>query len=405
MLSGLSLEMDVETPARAIGASIGTGIFGTSMPTHVDITHGTGGGIYVEGYDISNNCAPVMHEGTVSLGMNENVTVTTVPETGYRVKTIRIGNENLIEYDSYDVEQLSFTDNKYVDNIHNVIIERNEDDTYDVMLSDVTTPRHVHVDFTADYYFYKIWINQEPTALTMTAVPTRFTEEGYSVHESDGIEFSINNTDQYTVNGYVTVFDENNSISPGNVVWEIKYPAEGVTSLGWAPLPIEKHEDFHNQNHVDRNYWFVTENVHHEMVVSYDNTSAKVPGVINSYYNSSTWGAVSVKDNEKATKLIQTTNRNKNAFMSPMGEGGKIINRKSSNVITIVDDVHLEIQKYLNGHGAAGFSYGLFKNLTDTESIGVTTIPYSTGHTTILLPKSFVNPGEYTFFLTGVSTQ
>ena len=390
--------------SRAIGASIGTGIFGTSMPTHVDITHGTGGGIYVEGYDISNNCAPVMHEGTVSLGMNENVTVTTVPETGYRVKTIRIGNENLIEYDSYDVEQLPFTDNKYVDNIHNVIIERNEDDTYDVMLSDVTTPRHVHVDFTADYYFYKIWINQEPTALTMTAVPTRFTEEGYSVHESDGIEFSINNTDQYTVNGYVTVFDGNNSISPGNVVWEIKYPAEGVTSLGWAPLPIEKHPSNHNQNHVDRNYWFVTETVPQGMVVSYDNTLAQAPGKIDLYYDSSTWGAVSVKGKEKATELIQKTNRNKNAFMSPMGEGGKITNRKSSNVITIVDDVHLEIQKHLNGHGAAGFRYSLFKNLTDEEPIGGTTITASAGHMTILLPESFVNPGEYTFFLKEVDT-
>lgn len=461
-----------------------TTLFDTTLFTYVETTRGTGGGIYVESYDVSNSCVPQMVEGTVTMGRNSKTTVTAVPEKGYRVNRILIGNTNygkssttpgLQKYKAYSIdgnvlkdengtELGSFTGDTDISGFAGLktgkieitgfdydddgnqreiagkfVFERNADGTVDITLPNVNDPMHVHVDFGADYYFYKVWVGEETTKLNMTVAPVGFyptevtlpvptgnvendgtpiTEdvkftivdnrytatngtysgkvftltsnntieyvevdsEGteilsvrpnvvllgnefvhYKIDEQSGeskidarypitIEkriadwqsadaknFEVADTSSYTTNGYVTVLgelDENNTISPGNIVWQIKYPSEGVQSLSWPALPVEKEpaNPNHNaSNHNDRNYWFAIETVPSWAMASYDNTNALAPGVLPNNpvgvdYTNTIWGQSAVKDYADAKKLIQEEYKNTSAFLSVFKNGGEIKN-------------------------------------------------------------------------------
>lgn len=392
-----------------------TTLFDTTLFTYIEQTHGTGGGIYLESYKINDECKPVAKEGVVTMGRGAEATVTAVPEEGYRIKEFQIGGAGLKSPKTYTLKDLGLTPGtagtKTVDGI---TFEMNADGTVDVTFTDVQDPRHIHVDFTADYYFYKIWKgDEEPTKLELTAVPyayiftdvtlpvqTDIDAEGHAVYTDthfsiNGTEYTADDGTKYVLNAnntletvakdaggnplvtlpqvlkgnefvgtddtkypvtvqfgvnfamgngtdpdsvkqtftvanetkyanYVTVLEDGGDISRGNEVWKIRYPAEGVESLGWPALPIETEPAAHNANHVERNYWFVTEEAPAGWSKEgYDNSAAEAPGVVPTiegehagYYDNHVWAAASVKDYVAATAMIQQENKTKNAFMS-----------------------------------------------------------------------------------------
>ncbi len=402
--------------SQAHSGSVITNLFDTTIFTYIEQTHGTGGGIYLENYDLaSDNCEPIALEGVATMGLGATATVTAVPEEGYRVKQFQIGGSGLSNPASYTVVYdangnatgISSGDtttafNESTATVDGITFEANSDGTIDVTLSNIQNPRHVHVDFDADFYFYKVWKGDaQPTKLNLTAVPyayvftdvtlpvpsgidgegnQEYTNTKLSINDkeytaadgtkyvlnennmletveqdaagyplatlpyvlrgnsfvaTDGTaypvtvqfgvnlasaaqEFAIDGSDEYTEGGYVTVLGKDNDISPGNIVWKVKYPAQGVDALGWPALPIESEPAAHNWNHVERDYWFVTEEAPGWSKETYDNANAEAPGVVPDpdYYGAHTWAQASVKDYADAVQLIQQTNRTKNAFMS-----------------------------------------------------------------------------------------
>lgn len=510
--------------SRLADAAISTKLFDSTMYTYVETTHGTGGGIYLETYDMQNSCSPVMTESTVTMGRGQDSTVTAVPEDGYRVSRILVGNTNygkgsaetgLTDYTEYVIEgndikvngtvvgtfsgsdevadnpgmktgvvevdgfkfitfdtgELDEDDKPIIthpreDITAKIRIERNADGTVDVTMPEVDDPMHVHVDFDADYYFYKVWKDGEPTSLNMTAAPSGFypTEvtipmptgerdtEGAAIYEDvtftiDGgsytaqggtyngmdltgyvfalnpsnlieyvetdpstgedtlritsvvqlqgnefvhpttgeeypltmedrvadwdntevtKEFIVDDTDNYTGSGYVTVLDESNTISPGNIVWKIKYPSAGVPSLQWPALPVEKAPEPDNheaRNHVERNYWFVTEEVPGWATESYDNEDAEIPGrKTDTKYHNAVWYADTIKDIDHAEDLVHGKHMNEYAFLSVFENGGEITNTPAvvvrgvkewkndlENAFETRQDIWLHIDAKVNG--------------------------------------------------------
>ena len=367
--------------SRATGANLHTTLFDPTVYTYIEQTHGTGGGIYLESYDLSNDCAPTPMEGVVTMARYSDATVTAVPEDGYRVKTLMVGGTGLTDPVTYNVDELEYTDNKYKDDANGVIIEKNPDGSYDVTVTDLVNPRHVHADFTADYYFYKVWKTPKgssveiPKTLELTATPFVFqmtsvtvggvtytiTDEGstYTANgkkhymtanstvtlggkvytlvgnklvDSDENEYTIatstvkGNTKTFTVSstgkdveeGFVTVEED----SDGNTVWKIKYPEEGreATTGTWPALPIETYDGAeHNYNHVQRNYWFATETVPPAWTEGYDNSTALAPGIVTAEDGKDTlWKARATTFRSSAQDLIASKEKNNYAFMSPL---------------------------------------------------------------------------------------
>ena len=481
--------------SRQSGAGINTNLFDSSIYTYVEPTRGTGGGIYIETYDMNNQCAPIMSEGTKTMARNSEITFTAVPEMGYRVSRILIGNTNygkgsevtgLSDYTEYVIDgndikvngevKGSFGGDDVTDNPgmktgtveldgfyynikgertvtgEKIVIERNADGTVDISLPEIDDPMHVHVDFDTDYYFYKVWKEGEPTELVMTAAPagfypakveipfptgetdetgaaitemvvfdidgseytatngvwvgTRFVltpentiayveidpdtgeEKTYSsnvvlqgdrfvhilreqigvdnegnpiivetidkeyplimdervadLNGSDARNFNVDDTEEYTDDGYVTVIgkDALDSPSPGHIVWKIKYPSEGVQSLGWPALPAEKEPNDTNhdaRNHNSRYYWFVTEEAPGWSTEGYDNTKAEAPGKVDSIYADSIWGKDAVMNVDRANKLIHGVNEHEYAFLSVFENGGEITNVPSIVVHGVKD--------------------------------------------------------------------
>ena len=482
--------------SRVTGSNLHTTLFDSSIYTYVEPTHGTGGGIYIESYDIDNECSTKMVEGSTVLARNSEVTVTAVPEEGYRVGRILIGDTNygsesnergLKDYKtfiidgndikvggvvvgSFNGDEISVRGNeglkagkveiagfnydksgarKATDASKKIIIERNADGTVDVTLPDIDNPMHVHVDFDANYYFYKVWKGgSTPEALEMTAAPAGvypvavripmptgefdYDLDGKPTAKYEMVDFEIygtyyhplngehtdkvfvlspNNTVDYVeyetdpitgasteklairsnvilsgnefvhyaykdgeyvidarypitmdtvvadwesddaenfvidandpnAAGYVTELDESNTIYPGNKVWKVKYPSEGVEALGWPALPVEKLPlndsgnviDNHGAaNHTDRYYWFVTEEVPGWATETYSNENAENPGKINNedYYKDSLWVAASLKDQDTAERLIHKDHEYSYAYLSVFENGGEIANEPS----------------------------------------------------------------------------
>ena len=165
--------------------------------------------------------------------------------------------------------------------------------------------------------------------------------------DSDDAEEFVINASKYEdkYEGYVTELDKNNTISPGNKVWVVKYPSEGKDfdgdgNLDWPALPVEMLpkdadgniiDNHEAATHTDRYYWFVTEEVPAWSTESYSNEKAKNPGVIHDpdYYKDSAWVAASLKDADIANELIHEDNEYSYAYMSVFENGGEITNEPS----------------------------------------------------------------------------
>ena len=441
------------------GGSVGTNLFDTTIYTYVEQTHGTGGGIYFETYDLANGCVPSRAEGTATMGKGRNATVSIVPEDGYRAKTIQIGGAGLSSPATFDLETLTFDDNNlysgsYTDGdgvSNNITIKKNDDGTYDVTFINMQNPRHVHVDFTADYYFYKVWKGEkEPTDLTLTATPfafvarsvtldgTKYTINGNEYTDKNGNKYTLENnaltigegadTKVYYLQGnQLVTYDRTDPDNPvidktfkirldyvqkgepqtfvvakadadneselnvikdkdddGYEIWKVTYPADGYTTKAgqsWPVLPIETEATNHAANHIERTYWFVTEEALGWALVAYDNTHAEAPGKIDaaqdrgevyqegSSGNLSAWAAASIKDYDQAEAVIESASDNEHAYMSVFNSndnekyswGGEIVNVPAivvnvektwddySNAFDIRDDVWFHIDAVVNG--------------------------------------------------------
>lgn len=443
--------------SRAMGANVNTTLFDPTLFTYIEQTHGTGGGIYFESYDITDNCEVQRREGVSTMGRGVDATVTAVPEDGYRVNTIMVGGEGLSNPKTYNIDELTFLDNGeghyYFDNENNVVIEDNLDGTYDVTVLNIQDPRHIHVDFSADYHFYKVWKGEkDPTTLNMTATPyafvfrdvviertkytisnkgNTFTDPSGNVYTLENNAFSVgeapnivtyylegNSLVTYTVdqqsgerkkdkeypirldyvqNGdpvefKVTKADADNpsethvtkGTEDGYTTWKITYPAEGYkTKSGsvWPALPIESDPPAHNINHVERNYWFVTEEAPGWSLAYYDNSKAEAPGKIDDASSRkeiykegeggdwSAWAQASTKDYTQSEAVIRSAADNDHAYMSVFNTnndssyswGGKIVNvpavvvnaektwKDFSNAYKTRQDVWFHIDAQLDG--------------------------------------------------------
>ena len=419
--------------------NIGTNLFDDSIYTYVEQTHGTGGGIYFETYDIAGDCKVNRAEGTVTMGKGTDATVTVVPEDGYRIDTIKIGAKALgnpktftpIYDDSGAVTKIkdstgiehALTDGKVAitdDPYGSITFEANAGGSIDVTLPNMDDPRHIHADFTADYYFYKVWKSktQAPTSLKLTATPyaykfkevtidnTKYTITGntftgggksyelknnaleigeapditvYYLEGNDLVSYTYDDPndpdsrrvdERYTIrleyekNGEPVTFevvkadadnaDETNVIAEtdadGYPVWKIRYPAAGYkTKSGkeWSALPIETKPSAHNINHVERNYWFVTEDAPGWALVEYDNSKAEAPGVIDTAKNHkgfdpdavgevykvgfsgplSAWALASTKDVDNSGEVIKDAASSNHAYMSVFSDHDKAITK------------------------------------------------------------------------------
>ena len=403
--------------SRATGSNLNTTLFDTTLFTYIEQTHGTGGGIYFESYDITDNCKVQRREGVTTMGRGASATVTAVPEDGYRVKTLIVGGEGLSNPTTYEVEKLTFTGNKYVDSANGMTIEKNSDGSYDVTFADMQDPRHVHVDFTADYHFYKVWKGEKaPTTLNMTATPYAFVFRDVEIGDvkytisnkgntltntQTGMAYTLENNAftvgeapniviyylegnslvtykmeggnrvkdneypirlDYVQNGdpvkfTVTKADADNTLEThvtkgkedGYTIWKITYPADGYTTQSgekWPALPIESKPSSHNINHVERNYWFVTEEAPGWSLAYYDNSKAEAPGKIDNAKASkeaykegnsgdlAAWASASIKDYTQSKAVIRSAADNDHAYMSVFNTnddtsyswGGKIVN-------------------------------------------------------------------------------
>ncbi|MBP3815654.1 MAG: Cna B-type domain-containing protein [Firmicutes bacterium] len=473
-------------PAKATfrwtGSSYNSGqavsnLFDSTLFTYIEQTHGTGGGIYFETYDVGDDCKVNRAEGTVTMGKGTDATVTVVPEDGYRIDTIKIGAKALgnssVFNPVYDASgavtkikdnagtehpvtegKVTITDTTYGE----INFEVNTGGSIDVTLPNMDVPRHVHADFTTDYYFYKVWksTTQEPTSLKLTATPyaykfkevtidgTKYTISGntftgggksytlennalrigdnsnitvYYLEGNDLVSYKLTDPEdpdsrtvdkrftirlEYEKNGEPVEFEviktdadnteETNVIAEtdadGYPVWKIRYPAAGYTTKGgktWPALPIETKPSAHNINHVERNYWFVTEDAPGWALVEYDNVAAEAPGVIdiakgrNEVYqvassgHLSAWALASSKDVQKSGEVIKDAASSNHAYMSVFSDhdnaitkhtdtwGGKIVNiplvvvnaektwEDFSNAFDTRQDVWFHIDATING--------------------------------------------------------
>lgn len=320
--------------SRGTGSNLHTKLFDSTLFTYVEPTHGTGGGAYIETYDISTeNCETARDEGVVTMGRGADATVTAVPEDGYRVKTIRVGGAGLSDPVVYNIAGLEFTDGIYEDTDNKLKIEDNRDGTYDVILTDVQDPRHVHVDFATDFNFHKVWVGWDDVVKTqdleMTATPYIYDEETESfVQKGDPVTFTLAKDDAES-DSEAHVTEETDP--EGNKVWNVSYPSEGYTTgarAEWPALAVEVEPDAHNVDHVERIYWFVTETVPKGFEESYSNDDAEAAGKIskakarNEVYmegsdgDLSNWAQVATKDYESVKSAIPEKAEEDQAYMS-----------------------------------------------------------------------------------------
>ena len=458
--------------SRIMGSNLNTTLFDTTLFTYIEQTHGTGGGIYFETYDLLKNCKVNRSEGINTMGKGSNVTVTVVPEDGYRVKEIRIGNKGLANPTVYNIEDLALVAGT-AKTVGDYIFELNEDGSVDVSIPNIQDPKHIHADFTNDYYFYKVWKKPQgsnviiPNELKLKATPfvyemksvvldgvnytiseqgTEYTSSKGEVHEMSpnytltiktgdtykiwklvgdklvhgnegdddyqeekitseiksgaSKEFTISNSGSDVSGGYVTVEDKGNE-----VIWKVKYPAEGrtATSGTWPALPIETYnENEHNYNHVERNYWFVSETVPVGWsIMGYDNSKALAPGVVSAIDSKKTtdddaensfWAEQSEMYHDATQGLIKSQESNDHAFMSPLssnngktGWGGEIANNPSivikaqkvwddnNNENDLRQDIYFHLDAVVNGKTIEDYlpPYKIARNASGKDLVAI----------------------------------
>lgn len=233
-----------------VSNAINTDLFDSSFVQFLTLSHGTGGGIYVEDYQLQSGCEPEYRENMVTMPTGSDVKVTIVPEDGYRVNKINIDDiKVIINYkENGEPESASFNygngvaspdperfiegvdpktgqkiwqiagltvDTQYINPTDakayfNLTITANEDGIFDVDIFNRnyrdldndkkadTSKHNIHADFDTDYYFTKIWVDAGshpediPTTLTLTASP--YVIQHDKVTLNDGTKYDISST-------------------------------------------------------------------------------------------------------------------------------------------------------------------------------------------------------------------
>ena len=293
-------------------STVDTKLFQSELFRIISLSHGTGGGIYIEDYD--TDCNPVMQEENAVLASGTNATITLVPEDGYFVNKFYINNQvyNINEY---------FTNNQ--ESVHilntNITIYKNSDNTYDILLENVTDNTSVHVDFEANYYFTKTIKGKVSDAkLNFLATPYIIDVDNNLIKYTaiSTKEFSLTKNDAYKI-------EENEE-----TIWYFKYPSLGDSSKSLPSLPIEVPVSNHTENHVNRIYWFIEEtgtNKDNLKLLMYNNTEVVVPAIIsNNYYQNTNWYSEASENNIVANNLIKR--KTDSAYLSPFISGSNITN-------------------------------------------------------------------------------
>ena len=225
------------TGSYNVNGNINTMLFDSSFAQYITQSHGTGGGIYIEDYDIEDNCERIFQEGLVTVSTSATVNSIVVPEDGYRVSRITIddlkvniifdddGKPIRVEYDGPGgaAAQSISIGQTVTANVttyptsggsanFNLAITYNSDGIVDVNLSNRSyangaNSTNIHADFDTDYYFQKVWegVKQVPDSVSFTAVPYSVAYDSVKIgNQTYKIETEARTTTEGTK--YVTVF-------------------------------------------------------------------------------------------------------------------------------------------------------------------------------------------------------
>ena len=304
-------------------AIVDTTLFDESLFTVIDQTHGTGGGLYIETYDIMNKCSPKLMEGRVVVPIESDVVVTLVPEDGYRVSKFTVNGK---EYKLSDYFGNENTTSINIPNT-NISVTRNSDETYDVTLFNVTEKTNIHVDFETDYYFTSVWKYETdpekiPNELQLYIRSYTYKNGALIKHKDDKL---------------VTIKEEDVEVvvDGEDTIWKIKYPSSGDSTKNWPELPIEDLSNHSTtKNHVNRVYYFAKEKDLRGNwdIQRVDNSEIITPGIISDIkYKDTEFRSLAVENYNDIDKLIKEKDSEKEAFISPL-KGGILYNVQVSDL-------------------------------------------------------------------------
>lgn len=261
---------------------INTTLFDTKFVQYLRISHGTGGGIYVEDYHVTNDCEPEYRENMLTIPYGSSVKSTIVPEDGYRVNKITVDDIKItITYNDDDSpksaifeygdptlppQEVDFVNGTANPNrlisaqydeagdpltTYRLIITANDDGIFDVEMYDrnyvdidgdgvYDSARHnIHADFDTFYYFTKVWADAGshpedlPTTLTFTASPYVLEHDKVVLN---GVEYDITETREMHMD---VIDDEGNKWKVGSKY--LQYPLHTSLDEGALLLNIGGH--------------------------------------------------------------------------------------------------------------------------------------------------------------------
>lgn len=285
LLNAAGSQMTWTGSAHANG-TVNTTLFDTKFVQYLHLSHGTGGGIYVEDYELFDQCKAIYRENLVTMPYGSSVKTTIVPEDGYRVNKFTIDDIVVtVEYDDNDnPKSLIFTkhdgskeevlfngssitkslssqwdaaNNRYLASFY-ATITKNDDGIIDIDLFNrsyvmsngvpVTSRHNIHADFDTDYYFTKVWVDaasvdatDQPRSLTFTASPYIMQHNSVTVNDGTTFEIQVENTMHLdALNANLEKYKDNNNhtirfdIDPDGIVLTIsgnrqRYPTFELT--------------------------------------------------------------------------------------------------------------------------------------------------------------------------------
>ena len=128
--------------------SVNTKIFDSSAYVRLQQAHGTGGDLYIEGYDYNNNCTLSKIRRDVSMGIGDSNTLAILPQDGWEIEKITIDGETVL------FENLNFNDGIATHEFNGITYTFTKDNDNPkkvrVTFDDVQTNHSIALDFKPD---------------------------------------------------------------------------------------------------------------------------------------------------------------------------------------------------------------------------------------------------------------